>query len=151
MGGMGGMGMGGMGGMGGGMGGMGGMGGGMGGMGGMGQGMGGGMGGMGGMGGGMEYGRHGWYGYGRHGWNGRYVSRCLPIGLAKLTVPCVCLEHGKPDPNPRMTYQIVPLEMVSSDPRIAQLCTLLGNGQVPQNTAQAAAWHVTDGLSYGRN
>jgi hypothetical protein len=76
------------------------------------------------------------------------MMRIAPDKPTKLTVPCVCLEHGKPDPNPRMTYRIVPLEMVSSDPRVAELCTQLGNGKLPQNTAQAAAWHITDGLSW---
>ena len=137
MGGMGGM-MGGMGGMGGGMGGGQGMGGGMGGMGGgmMGGmgGMGGGMGGMGGMGGGMG------------GMGGMF--RIEPDKKRTMTVPCVCLEHGKDDPNPRMKYKIVPIERINNDPRVAQLCGLLGTGQVPQNTAQAAVWHVANGLSW---
>jgi hypothetical protein len=130
MGGMGG-GMGGMGGgqgMGGGMGGMGGMGGGMGGMGGGMGGMGGGMGGMGGMGGGM--------------------FRVAPDKPTKLTVPCVCLEHGKKDPNPHMEYKIVPIEQVNADPKVAELCSLLGQRKLAQNTAQAAAWHMANGLSW---
>lgn len=144
--GMGGMGMGGMGGMG--MGGMGGMGGMMGGMGGMGQGMGGGMmGGMGGM-GGMMGGMGGMGGMGMGGMGMGGMMRVAPNKPTKLTVPCVCLEHGKPDPNPRMKYQIVPLEYVNSDPRVAELCSLLGQGRIPQNTAQAAAWHFTDGLTW---
>ncbi len=137
-GGMGGMG-GGMGGMGGGMGGMGGgmgmgggrgMGGGMGGMGGGMGGMGGGMGGMGGMGGGMG------------------MMRVAPNKAQKLAVTTVCLEHGKPDPNPRMAYKIVPLDFVTKDARVSSLCSMLGRGQVAQNTAQAAAWHLTDNLSW---
>ncbi len=145
MGGMGGM-MGGMGGMGGGMGGMGGgMGGGQGmggGMGGMGGGMMGGMGGgMGGMGGGM-----GGMGGGMGGMGGMF--RIEPDKKRTMTVPCVCLEHGKDDPNPRMKYKIVPIERINNDPRVAQLCGLLGTGQVPQNTAQAAVWHVANGLSW---
>ncbi|MDX1925477.1 MAG: hypothetical protein SFV81_03100 [Pirellulaceae bacterium] len=154
--GMGGMGMGGMGGMGGGMGGMGGMGGGMGGMGGGmggmggGQGMGGGMGGMGGgmggMGGGMGGMGGGMGGMGGGGMGGMF--RVNPDRPGKLKVPCVCLEHGKQDPNPRMKYKIVPLEEVNADPRVRDLCTVLGQGKVPQNTAQAAAWHIANHMSW---
>jgi hypothetical protein len=133
-GGMGGMG-GGMGGMGGGMGGMGGGGGqGMGGGGGMGGGMGGmggGMGGMGGMGGGM----------------GGFM-RVAPGRTTKMALNTVCLEHGKPEPNAKMKYTIVPLEQVTKDPAVAALCEALGNGVIAQNTAQAAAWHLTDDMSW---
>lgn len=107
----------------------------MGGMGGGGMGgMGGGMGGMGGMGGGMG------------GMGGMF--RVEADKSKKLTVPCVCLEHGKSDPTPRMKYKIVPIERINNDPRVADLCGLLGYGQVPQNTAQAAAWHLANGLSW---
>jgi hypothetical protein len=126
--GMGGMGGGGMG--GGGMGGMGGMGGG-------GQGMGGGM--MGG-GGGMDMGGMGGGGMG--------MFRVEADKPRKMTVATVCLEHGKLDPNPRMKYKVVPLAAVNADPKIAELCKLLSQGKVSQNAAQAAAWHIANGLSW---
>ncbi|MGC6441442.1 MAG: hypothetical protein ACON4H_02175 [Rubripirellula sp.] len=131
------MGMGGMGGMGGGMSGMGG--GGMGGGGG-GQAMGGGMGGggMGGMGGGM-----GGMGGGMGG-----MMRVAPERMRKMQVTTVCLEHGKPDPNPKMAYKIVPLDQVTKDSNVTVLCEALGNGLVTQNTAQAAAWHLMDKMSW---
>ena len=132
-----GMGMGGMG--GGGMGGMGGMGGG--GMGGGGgQGMGGGMGGMGG--GGMG----GMGGGGMGGMGG--MMRVAPERMRKMQVTTVCLEHGKPDPNPKMAYKIVPLEQFTKDANVRVLCEALGNGLVTQNTAQAAAWHMMDKMSW---
>ncbi len=148
MGGMGGMGGGGMGGMGGG--GMGGMGGGgMGGMGGMGggQGMGGGMGGggMGGMGGG-GMGGMGMGGGGMGGMGGMMrVEADIP---RKMTVATVCLNHGKADPNPRMKYKVVRLAEVNDSPVIEEFCKALGAGRVNQNTAQAAAWHVANGLTW---
>ncbi|MCA9194404.1 MAG: hypothetical protein KDB03_21690, partial [Planctomycetales bacterium] len=76
------------------------------------------------------------------------MFRVEPDKAAKLKVPCVCLEHGKTDPNPRMKYKIVRIEEVNADPKVARLCELLGKGQVPQNTAQAAAWHMANGLSW---
>lgn len=66
----------------------------------------------------------------------------------KMTVATLCLEHGKQDPNPRMKYKVVPIEVVSADPQISELCKLLGNGKVTQNAAQAAAWHLANGLSW---
>jgi hypothetical protein len=144
-GGMGGMGGGGMGGMGGG--GMGGMGGGMGGMGGGGQGMGGGFGGggMGGMGGGGMGGMGGG-GMGGMGMGG--MMRVEPDRPRKVAVATLCLEHGKADPNPRMKYRIVRLSEVNANPEVAELCKAVAKGQVPQNTAQAAAWHIANGLSW---
>lgn len=113
---------------GGGMGGMGMGGGGMGGMGG---------GGMGGMGGG---------GMGGMGMGG--MMRVEPDRPRKFAVATLCLEHGKPDPNPRMKYKVVRLSDVNANPEIAELCKALAKGQVPQNTAQAAAWHIANGLSW---
>jgi hypothetical protein len=155
-GGMGGMGGGGMGMGGGGMGGMGGMGGG--GMGGGGQGMGGGMGGMGGggmgmggMGGGGMGGMGGMGGGGMGGMGGGGMGgmfRVEPDKAGKFRVNCVCLEHGKTEPNSRMKYTVIPLESLNTDPRVATVCNLLGQGRIGQNTAQAATWHLANGLSW---
>ncbi len=126
---------------GGGMGGMGG--GGMGGMGGGGMGGGGGQ----GMGGGMGGGGMGGGGMGGGGMGGGFM-RVPPERMKKMTVTTVCLEHGKPDPNPKMAYKIVPLETFTKDARVRVVCEALGNGQVTQKTAQAATWHLTDKLSW---
>ncbi|MFO0869956.1 MAG: hypothetical protein U0935_13570 [Pirellulales bacterium] len=137
----GGMGMGGMGmgGMGGGMGGMGGMGGGMGQA--MGGGMGGmGMGGMGGMGGGTG-------GMGGMGGMGGFFN-VGPEKVGKIKVTTVCLEHGKKEPNSRMAYRIVPLDKVVRDPKVAELCKMVGRREVPQNAAQAAVWNMANGVSW---
>ncbi|WP_372720754.1 hypothetical protein [Novipirellula sp.] len=135
-GGMGGMGGGGMGGMGGGGMGGGGMGG------GGGQGMGGGMGG-GGMGGG---GMGGMGGGGMGGMGG--FQRIAPERVKKISVVTVCLEHGKPDPNPKMAYKIIPIEQFTDSPNVRLVCEALGNGLITQNTAQAAAWHLMDKMSW---
>lgn len=144
MGGMGGMGMGGMGGMGGGgMGGMGGgqgMGGGMGGMGG------GGMGGMGGMGGG-GMGGMGMGGGGMGGMGGGFFNLGAEKN-GKIKVNCVCLEHGKKEPNHQMKYELKPIESFTTDANVIEICRMVGAGAVDQKSAQAAAWHYTDKLSW---
>ena len=98
-----------------------------GGMGGMG---GGGMGGMGGMGGGGGF------------------FNVAPDRPGKIKVAAVCLEHGKKDPNPRMRYEIRPIETFTDKPEIIELCKMVGRGEIPQNAAQAAAWHMANGLSW---
>lgn len=150
--GMGGMGGGGMGGMGGG--GMGGMGGGMGGggMGGGGQGMGGGMGGGGMGGGGMGgMGGGGMGGMGGGGMGGMGGGGMFNVGAGKTTrikFVSVCLEHGKPDPEPRMKYTMIPLESFTKKREVQETVKMLVRGELSQNTAQAVAWHYTDGLSW---
>jgi hypothetical protein len=74
--------------------------------------------------------------------------RVRPERMMKISVNTVCLEHGKPDPNPKMAYKIVPLEQFTDDPRVRVVCEALGYGQVTQNTAQAAAWHLMDDMSW---
>jgi hypothetical protein len=132
MGGMGGgmMGRGGMGGqsMGGGMGGMGGMGGGMGGMGGGMGGMGGGMGGMGG------------------GMGGGFFS-IPPFKVAQVPFRSVCLNHGRPDPMPQMSYRIMRLEDYTDNRVLQQTVRMYGTGQMNYPEAQAATWHLTDNKS----
>ena len=124
---------------------MGGMGGGMGG--GGGQGMGGGMGGMGGGmgmgGGGMGMGG----GMGGGGMGGGFFN--VPAEkVGRFRVPCVCLEHGKPEPRPAIPYQIKPIESFSTNPQLASMLTMFGKGQLDQRAVQAAAWHIANEMSW---
>ncbi len=130
----------------GGGGGLGGGGGGQGVGGGFGGGQGGGGLGGGGFGGGGQGG--GGFGGGGLGGGGGGFFRIEPDKSKKLSVATVCLEHGKHDPNPRMKYRIVPLEELNASPEVDELCGLLGDQAVAQNVAQAAAWHIANGLSH---
>jgi hypothetical protein len=120
-----------------------GMGGGMGGMGGM-QGMMGGMGGMGGMMGGMGMGGMG--GMGMGGMGG--FMNVAPDKIAKLKVPLVCLEHGKKDPNPRVKYELKPIESFTQDRQVIEIGKMLSRKEIDQKSAQAATWHVANHLSW---
>jgi hypothetical protein len=91
-------------------------------------------GGMGGMGGGMG------------GMGG--MMRVQPDKVQKMTVATLCLEHGKADPTPRMKYKVVRLSEVNNSPVVEELCKAVATGKVSQNTAQAAAWHVANGLTW---
>ncbi|MCG8648812.1 MAG: hypothetical protein MI861_03210 [Pirellulales bacterium] len=106
-----------------------------------------------GLGGGLNQGGNQGFGLGNRGGqqgNGFGVGfmRIPPQKTRKVKVATVCLEHGKPDPNPRIAYQMIPIEQFTDDDRVVALCRKLGQGLIPQNTAQAAAWHLANGLDW---
>jgi hypothetical protein len=65
-----------------------------------------------------------------------------------VKVATVCLEHGKDEPSPRLPYRLARLEQFSDDPALAALLVSLGRSEIPQRVAQAAAWHLSSGLSW---
>lgn len=71
-----------------------------------------------------------------------------PEKVANLKVASVCLEHGKDEPRAAIPYKIVPLKEVNDDPALAALLKSFANGDCDQRTAQAAAWHITDKMSW---
>ena len=107
---------------------------------------GGGMGGMQGMGmgGGMMGG--GMMGGGMMGGGGMF--NVAPEKVAKIKVVAVCLDHGKKDPNPRVPYKIIPIESYAKDANVTELVKMLARGEIDQRSAQAAAWHLQNGLSW---
>ena len=115
-------------------GGMGGMGGGLGGNNTGNQGFGGGMGGMGG-------------GMGGMGGGGGFFN-VPPEKVGKLTTAAVCLEHGKKDPRPAIPYEIRRIEDCTDKAGVPELLAMLGTGRLSQRAAQAAAWHLQDGMSW---
>ncbi len=66
----------------------------------------------------------------------------------KLSVPLVCLEHGKREPRPAVPYQLKPIDEFSSDPVLKALLVSFGKGNVNQRAAQAATWHVANQMSW---
>jgi len=108
----------------------------MGGMQGMGMGMMGGMG-MGGMGG---------MGMGGMGMGGMFSVP--PDKVQKIKIAAVCLDHGKTEPNPRVAYKPIPIESYVNDPAVAEVVKLMCAGQLDQPAAQAAAWHLQNGLTW---
>lgn len=102
----------------------------------MGGGMGGmGMGGMGGMGGG-----------GMGGGMGMFNVPPEKVGQFKVTT--VCLEHGKREPTEKVVYEVKPIETFTTTSGVRELCEAVGKGEINQRAAQAAAWHLSSGLSW---
>jgi hypothetical protein len=117
----------------------GGLGGGGGGNQGLGGGFGGGGGGLGGGGGGG--------GFGGGGGGGGFFN-VAPEKVGKVKVTAVCLEHGKDDPNPRVPYELRPIESFTKDQKVIEVVKMLGRGEIDQHSAQAAAWHLANGMSW---
>jgi hypothetical protein len=86
-------------------------------------------------------------GMGGMGMGGGFFN-VAPDRVGKLKVAAVCLEHGKDDPNPRKPYQLRPITDFTSDPQVIEVCKMIGRGEIDQAAAQAAVWHLTDGLSW---
>lgn len=73
----------------------------------------------------------------------------IPAGRAiKIKADAVCLEYGKPSPDARMKYELKPLTEVCDKPELAAVLMSLGKDQMDQRVAQAAAWHLTNDLSF---
>ena len=104
------------------------------------QAFGGGMGGMGMMGGGMG-------GMGMGGMGGGFFS-IPPEKVVKVPYQSVCLDHGKAEPHPRMNYRLMAVEQYTDNKALQQLITMVGSGRIDQQAAQAAAWHLDDGMSW---
>ena len=79
---------------------------------------------------------------------GMGFMRIGPEKTRKLTANTVCLEHGKPDPHPRIAYRMIPIEKFTDNPQVVELCRQLGRHEIAQKSAQAAAWHLANGLSW---
>jgi hypothetical protein len=47
-----------------------------------------------------------------------------------------------------MSYELRPISDMTEKPAVAELCKLLGAGQIDQRAAQAAAWHLANEMSW---
>jgi hypothetical protein len=102
--------------------------------------------GVGGGGGGGLGGGIGGGGGGRGGGGGAFDV--APEKVAKVKLDTVCLEHGKKEPSASVPYEIRPIDTFTSDPKVQELCKLLGTGELSQHAAQAAAWHLANHMTW---
>jgi hypothetical protein len=71
-----------------------------------------------------------------------------PEKTRTFRVPTVCVEYGKHEPSSRMPYKLTKAETFSSDPKLTYVLESLGRGELSQKVAQAAAWHIANGLTW---
>lgn len=76
------------------------------------------------------------------------VFKVEPEKVGKLKMASVCLEYGKPDPNAHKEYELRPLDTVVADPVTMEAVKMLARGEIDQKSAQAAAWHLCNGLAW---
>ncbi|MCB0351846.1 MAG: hypothetical protein KDD38_11735, partial [Bdellovibrionales bacterium] len=103
-----------------------------------------GMGGM--MGGGMMGGGMG--GMGMGGGMGGGMFNIAPEKTVRMEAHCVCLEHGKEEPRPKVPYEIRPIDEFTDNADVQELLNLFATGQVNQRVVQAAAWHLANNMSW---
>lgn len=103
--------------------------------------------------GGMQ--NNGGFGFGRGGMGqggmfgpGGAAFSIPPEQTRVLKASTVCLEYGKTTPYPGVKYSLQKVTSFSSDPVITYVLEMLGLGKVTQKVAQAAAWHVSDQMSW---
>ncbi len=72
-----------------------------------------------------------------------------PEGSSDLRVVTVCLDPELPPPSPGVEYDIRPISDVTNNPAVAELCRMLAEPHTDQRAAQAAAWHLHNGIGWG--
>jgi hypothetical protein len=72
----------------------------------------------------------------------------FPAKSRVVRIATVCLDHGKREPNARVPYRMVPLDVCSTDPRLADVLECLSRGVLTQKVAQAATWHLSSGRTW---
>jgi len=108
---------------------------------------GGGLGGGGG-GGGQGLGGGGGGGLGGAGGGGGGFFNVAPEKVGKVKIPALCLDHGRPDPQPRMHYEIRPVDTYVKRPAVVEVIKLFAAGKLPRQAAQAATWHLNNDVSW---
>lgn len=98
------------------------------------------------VGGGIGGGRGGRGGRGGAGGIGGF--NIPPEKVGKLKFKGVCLDHGKPDPAPRMKYELKPLEDHVKRPETIAVVKGYAAGQLDRQVAQAAVWHLNNDVSW---
>ena len=60
------------------------------------------------------------------------VFKVEPEKVRKLKITTVCLEHGKPNPNPHIKYELQPIEAYTSNAGTIEMVKMLARGEIDQ-------------------
>ncbi len=71
-----------------------------------------------------------------------------PEKVTKQDLGFVCLEHGTPDPRSTTKYVIKPIDQITTNPLVVEVIKGMGKGLYGHDAAQAACWHLQNGLSW---
>lgn len=73
-----------------------------------------------------------------------------PGQTAQFDVPSVCLNFGIPTPTSRNTFTLMDVDDYTQDPRARKALRSLATLGTSQGVAQAVAWNVFNGMTYGQ-
>ena len=90
----------------------------------------------------------GGFGGGGGGFGGGGAFSVPPERVGEIEVTTVCLEHGKKEPRTQVAYEIRPLDSFTKKPEVHELMKMMTSGEFSQRAAQAAAWHMMDGMTW---
>ncbi len=82
------------------------------------------------------------------GGGGGGLFNIAPEKVGEIVVATVCLEHGKLEPSKHVAYEVKPLSECTTSPGVAEAIALLHDGKTNQKVAQAAVWHLANGLTW---
>lgn len=71
-----------------------------------------------------------------------------PEQIVQLELNSVCLEHGKPDPHPKMTYALQRVEHFAKNDQLHALLAGYHPKKIDRAAMQAAAWHLLSDLQW---
>jgi len=71
-----------------------------------------------------------------------------PQRRVRLEFNSVCLNHGLKTPSRMNRYHLVSVDEYTQNEQLKELLSWVATGKVPQKTAQAATWHLTDPMRY---
>ena len=71
-----------------------------------------------------------------------------PERIVAVPFHSVCLAHGKKEPYPRCKYRLVKVEDFTKNKTLRALIELIATNRINPQIAQAAAWHLTDNMSW---
>jgi hypothetical protein len=72
-----------------------------------------------------------------------------PEKTIKINLAMLCLDHGLRDPSSSRPYRMVPILDHVQRPEVIELLKAFGRGELQHDAAQAAAWHLNSGVSWG--
>ena len=73
----------------------------------------------------------------------------VPVGqTVDFPIPAVCLNFGAPTPTAKNRFRLVDVDDYSTDARVRKSLRALATYGTSLGTAQAAMWHVCNGLSF---
>ena len=80
---------------------------------------------------------------------GHGLANIAPEAMRTLKLETVCLDYGHPRPRPELKYEILPVSAATDKAGVAEICEMLGRGEISHRAPQLAAWHFSNDIELG--